>query len=120
MITLTETHVTEIRQRWADGESVEDIADRFGVAKTTAFLAATGRTWRHVTMPAKRRASQFGPRLAAKGENHYRSRLTAGDVRQIRSAAAQGMAHQALAEQFGVSRQTVSHIVHRRVWAAVD
>jgi hypothetical protein len=45
------------------------------------------------------------------GEAHHHSRLTTAQVTQVRALAAQGVAHKALATQFGVSRPTISLVV---------
>lgn len=54
----------------------------------------------------------------AKGERHGRARLTAEDVEGIRSLHAIGVLGKIIARQFGVSHATVSHIIHRKNWAA--
>jgi hypothetical protein len=45
--------------------------------------------------------------------------LTEDDVRQIRRLVHEGETHQAVANRFGVTRNTVGDIVHRRTWADV-
>lgn len=50
-------------------------------------------------------------RLYRSGERHHASRLTTAQVAQVRALAAQGESYQHLAEQFGVSRPTISEMV---------
>jgi len=50
---LTEELVTEIRQRYVDGESVKLMAEEYGVGQATLHDAATGKTWRHVPFPGQ-------------------------------------------------------------------
>lgn len=45
---LTPEQVTEIKRQWALGASVTDLASAFGVARSTAWYAATGRSHRDV------------------------------------------------------------------------
>jgi len=45
---LTDADVLEMRKLRATGEQFKDLAARFGVTTQAAFLAATGRTWRHL------------------------------------------------------------------------
>lgn len=52
------------------------------------------------------------PRLHSRGEHHANSRLTTAQVVEVRHLAAQGTTNQALANQFGVSRPTISQIVN--------
>jgi len=50
------------------------------------------------------------------GENHHQSKLTAEAVRSIRSKAASGHKLQTLAMAYGVTKATISHIVHKKTW----
>lgn len=50
------------------------------------------------------------------GENHVWAKLTQQNVRAIRALAAT-KSQQALADQFGVSRILVRHIINRKQWA---
>lgn len=50
------------------------------------------------------------------GEDHHNSRLKEEQVRCIRERAAAGETHQALADEYGVVRQTVTDVVARRTW----
>lgn len=53
------------------------------------------------------------------GETHGRARLTAADVRIIRSLAEQRVSHGQIARQFRVGRTTVTHVVNRDTWRDV-
>jgi hypothetical protein len=52
----------------------------------------------------------------AKGAEHGRSKLTEEQVLGIREAAAAGEFQPAIAERFGVSRETVNLIHNRKIW----
>lgn len=51
------------------------------------------------------------------GEDHWKAKLTAAQVVDIRSRyAAGGVAQKDLALEFGVLRPVISNIIHRRLW----
>jgi len=54
------------------------------------------------------------------GERHARAKLTKEAVREIRAASAQGVENPELAKRFGVSKSTISSVVHRRYWRHVE
>lgn len=53
---------------------------------------------------------------SAKGETSGQSKLTEADVLRIRSGVAGGRPVAAIAKEFGVSRNSVYHIVQRKTW----
>lgn len=56
---------------------------------------------------------------AVKGEQHPRAKLTAEQIRSIRSAHASGTSANALASTYGVNSGTISLIVRGRIWRSV-
>lgn len=52
--------------------------------------------------------------LRARGESHYRHRLTDGEVLEIRMRC--GESHRALAREFGVGKTTIDHILRGDTW----
>lgn len=52
MARLTERDVIEMRAMRSAGESYQEIARRFGVARMTAKNAILGKTWAHVPQPS--------------------------------------------------------------------
>lgn len=56
---------------------------------------------------------------SSRGESHYMARLTADDVLSIRAQRAEGVQLKELAQLFGVSKQNIYMIVHRRSWKHV-
>lgn len=58
-----------------------------------------------------------GRHSAVSGESHYRAKLTAAQVVEIRSR--QGQTHKALAKEFGVSNQQISKIRAGEFWKPV-
>jgi len=69
----------------------------------------TGTTWHEVN----------GPRPTGREHPRPLAKLTEADVRSIRGEAASST-HQALAQQYGVSRSAISDIIRRRRWAWVE
>lgn len=51
-----------------------------------------------------------------RGSGHHRSKLTDGDVLQIRASFKEGEAQVLLAQRFNVSPGTIAYIVHNRTW----
>lgn len=51
-----------------------------------------------------------------RGERHGMHKLTEQKVYQIREKLEQGYSHQQIANMFGVSRKTISHIKSKRDW----
>lgn len=45
---MSSDDVTEMRRAYIAGESIANLADRFGVHYRTAWLAICGQTWRHI------------------------------------------------------------------------
>ena len=54
------------------------------------------------------------------GSKHYRAALTEEAVRYIRAANKTGAKNVDLAEEFGVNKNTISHVITRRNWAHVE
>ena len=68
----------------------------------------------------QKHASQHGLFRPARGEQHYRSRLTGADVLQIRSLYEERcLTQRTIAKQFDVSYPTICDIVNRRTWKNV-
>lgn len=55
----------------------------------------------------------------SRGEGHWASRLTEGDVTEIRRRAGEGESCTALAAEFGITKSTAARIVRREMWAHV-
>lgn len=56
-----------------------------------------------------------------RGEDHYKTNLTWDNVREIRWRYARGRtSQQALADEFGISRESVGHIIRNERWVVDD
>ena len=45
---LTGDNVRELRSLHADGATLRQLADKFGVSNVTVYNAVSGKTWRHL------------------------------------------------------------------------
>lgn len=68
---------------------------------------------------SKHRHPHIGPLSPRRGERHPFAKLTDDDVRYIRSAVSEGVRPIRLAERFGVGKNAISDIVHRKKWQSV-
>lgn len=57
--------------------------------------------------------------MAKPGENNVNAKIRTRDVLNIRARAADGMSHEKLGREFGLSQAHVSRIVRRDSWAHV-
>jgi hypothetical protein len=85
------------------------IGDRNG-SRTRPERVATG----------DRHRSRTHPESLPRGEGHANSKLTDGDVREIRLLYARGLSQRAIAKKFRVMNTTVSKIVLRKAWKHVE
>lgn len=68
----------------------------------------------------KGRAGWPAPHNPSRGEDRYNARLTEKDVKKIRRHYENGTASQAdMARKYGLSRETIGKIVHRKKWSHV-
>jgi len=112
---LTPAKVQEIRERYARGQSGEEIAAAYGVDYSLIRMVVTGKIWAHV--PG---ADPSAPRHDRKGEEHHNSKLTKEDVRAIRAKSAAGMSAGQIARLYGVNRTAIGRILNGITWAHVE
>jgi uncharacterized protein (DUF433 family) len=106
---LTAEIVVEARKRSKAGETQQAIADSLNVELATLAYAIGGRTWSHID-------AIEAPHVRRVGGG---SRLTEDDIRTIRRRAASGETQSAIAEDYGLNRANISHIVSRKTWAHI-
>lgn len=111
---LTEKAVKEIRRLAQTNLSYQAIADQFGIAVGTVSKVVSGRTWQCVSQGLN------APRRINRGELNGSTKITEGDVRDIRRMAAEGISHAKIRTRFGIALVTISRIVNRRSWAHVQ
>ncbi len=61
-----------------------------------------------------------GRRIAARGEGQHLAKLNAEQIPLIRKLNKQGIGQRKLAAQFGVTKNAIMLIVHRRTWKHID
>ena len=68
-------------------------------------------------MRAKGRSAEGGPGIPRNsGEAHWKSKLTASEVTEIRAALAAGELQRMIAKRYGVTREAISRIKTRTNW----
>jgi hypothetical protein len=119
---LTEDDVRRIRHRYAAGDvSQLALAAEFGVSQYVILSCVKRRTWHHVEDDPDMPEPQPRQPTNRKGERCGHAKLTADDVRAIRSRiAAGGVSQAALAREYGISTASVCLIVQRKTWQHVE
>ncbi len=112
---LTDEDIRAIRN-FAYGSELtrQQIADRFGIVRSTVNDIISGRTWTHVDPDWK------PPESKSRGIAHPNSKLTEDDIREIRELASEGLSQRKIAKQFGVTRGTIEPILKGETWTHVD
>lgn len=109
---LTAKQVQEIRQRFANGEQGQSLAQVFGVSRGLIYSIVRHRRWGHV--------DEAAPPLTRRvwnGSTVRSSKLTESSVVEIRRLYAAGHASlRMLSAQFGVAKSTIAAVVHRHAW----
>lgn len=106
-IKLWPEDVIEICNLVANGEQINTIAERFGVAPNTISNINSGVNWSHVTG------------ISYRGPQQPKPRLRANDIIEIRKAIDNGEIQNKIAERFGVSSATISNIKSGKSWSHV-
>lgn len=76
--------------------------------------------WLGTALDNNRDSVAKGRANKAKGELHFRARLTSEQVQEIRTRNAQGEGYRRLAKDYPVGSKGIQAIVKRRTWKAVD
>jgi transposase-like protein len=107
---LSASDAEQIRAEYArGGTTIAALGTRHGVCAATISHLIGGRNWKSLGAGSVRLGS-------AAGERSAQAKLTARDVREIRSSAEPP---RALALRFSVRRSTISKIIRRERWAAL-
>ena len=109
---LTEDDVLRIRAEYDHNtETLQEIADRYGVTSVTIRNIGTRKTWQHLG-----NVSQIPHREPQFKNRGVQPKLTADKVRSIRDLYAAGSNRIELSDKFGVTRQCITQIVNRQTW----
>lgn len=102
----------QVREILSDTRPYSAIADDYGVSPSTIGSIKQRISWASVQMEVSR-----GKKIGVRGEKQWSAKLTADDVREIRSSPLSG---KELAAKFGVTPAGISNIRNRRVWKHID
>jgi hypothetical protein len=108
---LTEEIVLECR-RLSSVETVQQLANRFGITKGSMSDAIRGKTWSH--LPGAVSPS------AHKGSGHRSAKMDAEKVREMRRRHANGESARSLAAAFGIANTPAVKIIKRMSWKHVE
>ena len=109
---LTDEKVLQIRQRYATGETANEIAPDFGITTDNVLFVVRGATWKHVAGPLGTR--KRGARGIAVGTAVLNERK----VRYIRKWGRLKTAVQ-IGHDVGASPETVRDVLKGRTWVWV-
>lgn len=109
----TAEQITAIRRAYIAGETLNGMAERFGVKGSFVQDVVYGRVWRQL----------FGvdgsPTLEELQSVRRRSpsaKINREDAGAIRRRLARGVSKSVIAAEYGISPATVADIEHRRIW----
>jgi Mor family transcriptional regulator len=109
---LDAAKVAEIKLELARGTGQRVLAGRYGVSTAVICDIAHGRRWADVPWP-----QGYGPRAVRRG--HYRAKLDAAKVAEIKLELARGTGQSVLARRYRVSSVTICGIAQGKQWAHV-
>ncbi len=110
----TEAAIGAIKAARLNGASYGAISEAYGVPLGQVKNIIAGRTWKHV---AATESDVRGRKVQPRGEANHATRITADDVRAIRTSTARGVD---LAKQYGLTSAAICAIRKRKNWAHVE
>jgi hypothetical protein len=115
---LTEEAVIDIRHHFRHGTSSRfELAAKYGVGPNTINKAAVGDTWAHVPGIVNRKTLR---EYCRRGSKHFKAKLTEAKVAEIRKRYHEdGVASLILAEEYGVTRNTINRVANGSTWSHV-
>lgn len=115
---LSESEVVDIRERYADGDTVANLANEHEVSMGTLSRVVNGESYPNVGGPTDVDTHE---RMANRGEDGGNSKLTADEVREIRRVYADEDVSMAdVGDRFEISSTQVCDIVNRNTWQHVE
>lgn len=125
---VSEADVIAICTKYATGNyTMYDLADVYSISYQMVHQLVTGKRWTDVDRPITHAAQgdikikyRLGLRTGQRGERGANSKLTGGQVSEIRRLYAMGeYSQRQIGEKFGVAQQTISVAVRRETWIDV-
>jgi transcriptional regulator with XRE-family HTH domain len=117
---LNPEKIEQIYAMRRQGLTQREIAERFDITRGHVGQILTANRWRHIkrkradTAELKRRIIR---RVSLKGDRHGRSKLAEAQVVEIKRRLAEGFRQDLLAQEYGVSKATVSLIASGKRWS---
>ena len=105
--------VGRIREQYAHGVTIDDLARIYGSNRANIHQIVTGKTWTSAPGPVGTSKN------AAKGGQNGWSKLTESDVVEIRNQCEKGVSYIEVGRRFGVSGSCASRIARRKSWKHV-
>lgn len=116
---FTGQDVMEIRWSYLGGETLRQIAARFGTSSTNVGYIVRGQSWPNLPHPeGPRRETPTG--RFNKGAVPASTKLNPEKVREIRQLGAQGLHRREIADKYGVTPENISMILARKTWKHVE
>jgi len=128
---LTEREVLEIYRKADRGELHRKIAAEYKIAETTVYNIYARRTWKYLTEQEPRRTTPLPKKVLtveqrtrmsksqlglSRGEKNASAKLTEEDVYAVRRLIVSGEKQRVIADDYGVTYQTIYAIKTRRTW----
>jgi hypothetical protein len=110
MSELVDSQVVEMREKYATGVGIAELAEQYGVCKMTVSLIIRGIGWAHVGGPRK----DSIPR--AHGERHPSAVLSKERAQEILGRQQAGERLRDLAKEYGVGYGTIQALCSGRSW----
>lgn len=120
--TLDEKTVATLKAEAIPGRFNEAarLATKYGTSIAAVRGILAGTSWKHVGVELGSKPSKDEPRRRADhGENHPKAKLTEKKVRAIKKLRRTGATLDAIAEKFGVTKQSIAGIVSGKTWTHV-
>jgi hypothetical protein len=116
MAKMTEKMVSDIRHRYASGESATKISNELNIGLSTITRAITYKNWNSLKSTEQ---TKIDTDIFERGSRHHGAKLTEELVLAMRAAYKSGQPVKDIAHSFGIHQSATSRIVHRKRWTHI-
>jgi len=119
---LTEQDVYRIRYLYANGASLQKIANEYNIGQNTVIRIHTRANWSHLPEIPYTEAedlTKYKTPIVTIGSRHGAAKLTEAIVLEIRKDYANGMRVGQIKEKYGIDQSDASRIVNRKRWTHI-
>jgi hypothetical protein len=106
--------VERLREEYAHGATVAELADETGLHTGTMHQVLSGKCYKDVPGAIRK-----GNRARAAGSYNAKAKVDELQVIEIRQQAKSGLSYKAIARQYGLSDVSVRNIVIGKTWAHI-